>query len=412
MVILYRLGIWLYYFLIWIVSPFNHKASLWLKGRRRWAKRLYDALDHKSSIAWFHCASLGEFEQGRPLIEEYKTSNPEHKILITFFSPSGYEIRKNYAQADYVFYLPLDTKRNAKRFVESVNPVMAVFIKYEFWFFMLNELKRKGIPTYLVSAIFRPDQIFFRWYGPWNRKMLSCFNHIFVQNEISKQLLQSIDINNVEITGDTRFDRVYATFRSSQEIPLLDEFCKDAVIIIAGSTWPKDEQMLIRFINNTRHMVKIVFAPHEITESRITSLIEAINTHPIRFTKANHQILKQSKALIMDTIGILASAYKYGHIAYVGGGFGSGIHNTLEPATFGLPILFGPNYHKFQEAKELVERKAAFSIKNEDELTTTLNDLINNAELLKSAGKSAAQYVHENIGATHRVLKLISSTPS
>jgi len=311
-----------------------------------------------------------------------------------------------------VFYLPLDTKRNAKRFVESVNPVVAVFIKYEFWFFILNELKRKGIPTHLVSAIFRPDQIFFRWYGSWNRKMLSCFNHIFVQNEISKQLLQSININNVEITGDTRFDRVYATFRSSQEIPLLDEFCKDAVIIIAGSTWPRDEQMLIRFINNTRHRVKIVFAPHEITESRITSLIEAINTQPIRFTKPNHQILKQSKALIMDTVGFLAAAYKYGHIAYVGGGFGAGIHNTLEPATFGLPILFGPNYHKFQEAKELIERKAAFSVKNGDELTTTLNDLINNAELLKSAGKSAAQYVQENIGATHRVLKLISPTLS
>lgn len=412
MVILYRLGIWFYYFLIWIVSPFNHKASLWLKGRRRWAKRLNTKLDHKSSIAWFHCASLGEFEQGRPLIEEYKASNPEHKILITFFSPSGYEIRKNYARADYVFYLPLDTKRNAKRFVESVNPVVVVFIKYEFWFFILNELKRKGIPTHLVSAIFRPDQFFFRWYGSWNRKMLSCFNHIFVQNEISKQLLQSININNVEITGDTRFDRVYATFRSSQEIPLLDEFCKDAVIIIAGSTWPRDEQMLIRFINNTRHRVKIVFAPHEITESRITSLIEAINTQPIRFTKPNHQILKQSKALIMDTVGFLAAAYKYGHIAYVGGGFGAGIHNTLEPATFGLPILFGPNYHKFQEAKELIERKAAFSVKNGDELTTTLNDLINNAELLKSAGKSAAQYVQENIGATHRVLKLISPTLS
>jgi 3-deoxy-D-manno-octulosonic-acid transferase len=411
MVILYGLGIRLYLLIVWLVSPFNSKASLWLNGRKRWPERLRKAIDRSAPTAWFHCASLGEFEQGRPLIEAYKEKYPDHKILITFFSPSGYEVRKNYLGANYVFYLPIDTKHNAKRFISVVNPVVAIFIKYEFWHHLLNELKHKSIPTYLVSAIFRPGQIFFRWYGFWNRKMLHCFSHIFVQNDNSKQLLNSINRFNVDVTGDTRFDRVYATAKTSENLPLLDEFCQDFPIIVAGSTWPKDEELLISFIKNTNLRVKLIIAPHEINENRVKTIIQTIGISSIRFTKPDMQLVKDSKVLIIDTMGHLSSAYRYGNIAYVGGGFGSGIHNTLEPATFGLPILFGPNYHKFREAKELIELKAAYSIDDENELVSKFNSLLNNRNQLANAGAISSMYVEKNIGATQKVLSMITPKP-
>jgi 3-deoxy-D-manno-octulosonic-acid transferase len=411
MVFLYGLGIRLYLLLVWLVSPFNSKASLWLNGRKRWSERLRKAIDNNEPIAWFHCASLGEFEQGRPLIEAYKEKYPDHKILITFFSPSGYEVRKNYSGADYVFYLPIDTRHNAKRFVSIVNPVVAVFIKYEFWHYILNELKHKNIPTYLVSAIFRQGQIFFRWYGFWNRRMLHCFSHIFVQNDISKQLLNSLNLFNVDVTGDTRFDRVYATAKSSEKLPLLDEFCQDYPVIVAGSTWPKDEELLISFIKKTNHRVKLIIAPHEIVENRIKSIIESIGMSTIRFSKPDIRLVKDSKVLIIDTMGILSSTYRYGHIAYVGGGFGAGIHNTLEPATFGLPILFGPHYQKFREAKELIELKAAFSITDENELISKLTYLLNHKDQLVNAGATSSKYVEKNIGATQKVLAMITPKP-
>ncbi|MFO8021760.1 MAG: glycosyltransferase N-terminal domain-containing protein, partial [Perlabentimonas sp.] len=332
--------------LVLVFSAFSTKAKYWIDGRKNWYRNLSETISGDDKIAWFHCASLGEFEQGRTLMENYRKRNPEHKILITFFSPSGYRVRKNYRGADYVFYLPLDTKRNAKRFIATVKPKVVFFVKYEFWYHFLNELKSAGVPTYLVSAIFRPNQVFFKWYGGWNRRMLACFTHIFLQNDTSKKLLAGIGFKNTTVAGDTRFDRVFATAQSTKEIPLIKEFCGDSTIIVAGSTWPKDEELLIEFINTTTFPVKMIVAPHEISCQHVNNLCTAINHPVVRYTDSDPKNLQESKVLVLDTIGLLASAYQYGHIAYVGGGFGAGIHNTLEPATFGIPVVFGPNYKK------------------------------------------------------------------
>lgn len=407
MVCIYNLIIRTYYLLVGLFSTFNSKASLWLRGRRDWEKRLAATINPNYSTVWFHCASLGEFEQGRPLIEAYRQKYPEHKILITFFSPSGYEVRKNYSGADYIFYLPLDTHRNAKRFISIVNPILAVFIKYEFWHHFLNELKNKNIPTYLASAIFRPDQIFFKTYGFWNRRMLYCFNHIFVQNPESQQLIQTIGIENVTVTGDTRFDRVYATAELAEKLPLLHEFCEGSTIIVAGSTWPRDEELLFSYIRNAQPAVKLIIAPHEIDEHRIQVMQRELGISSIRYQKQRDAVDKNARVLIIDAIGYLASAYRYGQIAYVGGGFGIGIHNTLEPAAFGIPVVFGPNYHKFREAKELINQGAGFSISSQRELLLCLDNLINSPQNIKNAGLAAKKYVLENIGATQRVLNLM-----
>jgi 3-deoxy-D-manno-octulosonic-acid transferase len=405
MVLFYNLIIRTYYLLVLLFSNFNSKAKLWADGRKGWIDKLTSTIDRNYQTAWFHCASLGEFEQGRPLIEAYKEKHPDHKVLITFFSPSGYEIRKNYKGADYIFYLPLDTRRNAKKFISIVNPIVAIFVKYEFWYHFLNQLKRNNIPTYLVSAIFRPRQVFFQWYGAWNRKMLFCFNQIFIQNSESKSLLSNIKIDNTTVAGDTRFDRVFATSKTAEQLPLLDEFCKDSIIIVAGSTWPKDEELLKSFISNLPQNVKLIIAPHEIDSQRIETFRNAINLPSIRYTEPVQANLAETRVLFLDTIGLLASAYAYGQIAYIGGGFGVGIHNTLEPATFGIPVIFGPNYHRFLEAVELIEIGAAFSVNTDEELIKTLEMLLNNKETLENSGAQAKQYVHQNTGATATILK-------
>lgn len=404
MVILYNIGIGLYYLLVLIISPFKRKAKLWIEGRSNWQVNLKAAISPNYPVAWFHCASLGEFEQGRPLIEAYRESHPGHRILLTFFSPSGYEVRKNYSGADYVFYLPLDTPWNAKKFLAIVNPVIAVFIKYEFWYHHLRQLKRNKIPTFVISAIFRPNQVFFKWYGAWYRKVLFGFNHIFVQNEISVLLLQKIGISNATVAGDTRFDRVSANAQKAEELPVLESFCGDSNVIVAGSTWPKDDELLVEYIKSAPENLKLVLVPHEIDPKQIEAFEKMVGVSTIRYTRGNKNV-ESAKILIIDMVGILAAAYRYATIAYVGGGFGVGIHNTLEPATYGIPVLFGPNHQKFNEATELIGAGAGFSVSNAAEFRLVVSNLLSNEEQYKSSCRAAKTYITDNVGATNRILE-------
>lgn len=404
MVFLYNISLRFFHLGVRIASLFNPKARQWLKGRKGWRKFLIEKIDSSKPVAWFHCASLGEFEQGRPLIETLAEAYPNYQILVSFFSPSGYEVRKNYSKATAVCYLPLDTKRNAKQFIAIVKPQLVFFIKYEFWYHYLSQLHKQDVPTYLVSGIFRPTQIFFKRYGKWNRKMLFSFNHLFVQNTQSASLLESIGVTNVSVTGDTRFDRVYATAQKAEKHPALEEFCQDSLVLVAGSTWPKDEELLLSLSSLFQKDIKLIIAPHEIESARIDALAKSFSLPSLRLTQLQpNDNLKQARILFIDTIGLLASAYGQGHIAYVGGGFGVGIHNTLEPATFGMPVIFGPNYHKFQEAVELISRGGAFAVGASADLQEVVTTLLvsNNRE---EAGAKSHEYVNQNIGATKAIM--------
>lgn len=358
---------------------------------------------------WIHCSSLGEFEQGRPVIEAFKKQYPDYKILLTFFSPSGYEVRKNYDKADWVFYLPLDLGNNAKRFIEAVNPSVVIFVKYEFWYRYLNNLKKKNIKTYLISAIFRPNQEFFRSYGGFARRMLKCFTHLFVQNERSVELLKSINITNVTLAGDTRFDRVHQLVSQAIEIPAIEKFKTDKPLLIAGSTWSDDEEIIAKYVN--RHNdVRLVIAPHEVNEAHINKITKLFpNKKLIRYTQlTGSENLSEYDILIIDTIGLLMSAYRYGDWAYIGGGFNkSGIHNTLEAATFGLPVVFGPNYSKFMEVKELTKIQAGFSISVQAQLDAIFNRLRTNQEFRTQAGEKSKAFVEQNLGATQIILNSV-----
>jgi len=408
MLLFYNLGIKIYLLIIAIISPFNKKAKLWRDGRKNWGVRLEGVVKKNDRIVWFHCASLGEFEQGRPVIEALRQKHTDIKILLTFFSPSGFEIRKNYQGADYIFYLPLDTKRNAKSFLAIVNPIAVVFVKYEFWYHYLNQLKSRKIPTYIISAIFRPDQAFFKAYGGWYRKFLAAFEHLFVQNNESKNLLNSIGVKNVTVAGDTRFDRVVANFQSAKSIPLLEEFASNSKVLIAGSTWSKDEEFIIEYFKENSGNIKLIIAPHEINKSNIEKLIVRAGVKSILYTKSDGVDPRDSRLLVIDTIGVLSTAYRYGTVAYIGGGFGVGIHNTLEAAVFGLPIVFGPNHIKFQEAKELLENKAAFSICNQREFNNKVHTLFNDQEVFQTASETAKKYVEKNAGATKLIVEKIN----
>lgn len=404
MIILYSVLLRIYFVLILIASISNDKAKKWISGRRSIFKRLREQIPDNEEIIWFHCASLGEFEQGRPVIEAYRRQHPDHKILLTFFSPSGYEIRKNYEGADYIFYLPLDTFFNAKRFLQIVRPKAAVFVKYEFWYYYLQALHRNNVPTYVISAIFRPKQIFFRWYGGMFRRILRGYRQLFVQNQQSCDLLHSIGVTNVTISGDTRFDRVADIASNVKNLPIVESFVGNNFAIIAGSTWPADEAILAEYAT-VNPSIKMVVAPHEIGEGHIQEILtkfSALNT--VRYTQTTSANAANAQILIVDTIGILSSVYRYGKIAYIGGGFGVGIHNTLEAATFGLPIIFGPNYQKFQEAKDLVDLRAAFSIGNNLQFSDVVNSLIKNKLELERASFSSKQYVNSHIGATQTIL--------
>lgn len=407
MVFLYNLSIRVYWVLVILASAFNTKAKQFYRGRKGIWERLKSQVEPNSEIIWVHCSSLGEFEQGRPVIEAIKQNKPNAKILLTFFSPSGYEVRKNYSGADYIFYLPLDTHSNARRFIKMVNPAMAIFIKYEFWYHYLDELKKKNIPTYLVSAIFRPDQIFFKPYGSWYRKFLQAFTYFFVQNQQSKELLASIGFSNVVVTGDTRFDRVVRVAADAKSIPIVESFVGNHKVLVAGSTWPKDEDVLLPLINKFPEL-KVVIVPHEVTESHVNDILSKAPVRAVRFTNTNTDDVKQAGILVVDTIGLLSSIYRYGYIAYIGGGFGVGIHNTLEAAAYGIPVIFGPNYQKFQEAKDLIACKAGFSIKTSDELSDLLNLLLFDKNFYQASASQAKKIVNSGVGATQKIVDIIA----
>ncbi|WP_029275636.1 3-deoxy-D-manno-octulosonic acid transferase [Pedobacter borealis] len=406
MLLLYIIGIRLYTLLIRILSLFNPKAKLFIKGRKNVYTQITQKINPSEKHIWFHFASLGEFEQGRPVLEKLKALYPAKKIVVTFFSPSGYEIRKNYALAD-VFYLPIDTAANAKRFIASINPEMAIFTKYEFWHFYFRELKDRGIPLYVISGIFRESQAFFKWYGGFYRNILKSVTYFFVQNKESENLLKSIGLNNVTINGDTRFDRVYENAQSPKQLGLIESFIGNSPTLVCGSTWPADEKILSALPEKYPNW-KFIIAPHEIHESHIESIEKQFSAGSVRFSifsSSNQTPNAEHQTLIVDNIGMLSSLYQYGNVAYIGGGFGTGIHNTLEAAAFGLPVIFGPKYDKFQEAKDLIAIGAAKSISAVEELTSAFEGFAEN----KDAAQQAKRYVADKKGATDQIINLINS---
>jgi len=405
---LYNISIFLYSILIRLTAPFNIKAKQINTGRSKVFPGITAKIKHDKPIVWIHCASLGEFEQGRPLIEAIKKQNPEYRIFLTFFSPSGYEIRKNYDLADYIFYLPADTKKNAQKLIECIRPEIVFFVKYEFWFHYLNELKKRNIPVYLFSAIFREEQLFFKnspW-GKWYRKMLFSFNHFFVQDNKSVDLLHRVGIKNVTKAGDTRFDRVAEIARNGKSIPLVEKFKGNSPLVVAGSTWKPDEELLAQFIHENPD-TKFIIAPHETKKGNIERLINLLKTPGICYTEATEGSVINKQVMIVDTIGILSSIYKYADLAYIGGGFGVGIHNTLEAAIFGMPIVFGPNYMKFNEATSMVQLGVAFPVNDYPALQTILVKLLTDAEKRASIRLECINFTKQNIGATQLILNKV-----
>lgn len=401
---MYNIALHIFKGLLAFASLFNKKAKLLYNGQKRILDYLKANIKERDRIIWVHCASLGEFEQGRPLIEKYKSEKPEYKILLTFFSPSGFEVRKNYEKADFISYLPIDTLGNARQFLDIAKPEKAIFVKYEFWANYLKTLKKRNIETYIISAIFRKEQMFFKSYGGFYRGLLKCFNHLFVQDLMSAQLLKSIGITNVTVAGDTRFDRVAQISASTKQIQEIESFKQGCKIFVCGSTWQPDEELLINYINNADlSNLKFIIAPHLIDKQHIENICSKINVPYCLFSNISKSN-KSEKVLIVDCIGLLSSIYKYGQVAYIGGGFGVGIHNTLEAATFGLPVVFGPNYKRFKEAVDLINCAGGFTINNQDELNKILDTLIANPH---KNGKFAKEYVLENTGATEKCTRVI-----
>ncbi|GAB3897083.1 3-deoxy-D-manno-octulosonic acid transferase [Spirosoma agri] len=413
---LYNTGIFVFQTILRLVAPFNAKARLWVDGRRGWSGKLAEKISGiEKPIVWFHAASLGEFEQGRPVIETYRTQYPDHTILLTFFSPSGYEVRKDYDSADFVVYLPADTPANARQFVAIVKPKIAFFIKYEFWYNYLHELKTAQVPVISFSAIFRPDQLFFKPYGGFYRDMLRYFDHILVQNQESVDLLKTIGITNVTLAGDTRFDRVAAVATAKKAIPIAEAFTNGKPVLVVGSAWQEDMNVLIPFLNQFDKPLKAIIAPHEIHGEVIEKWRSQLHKPSIRYSEVDknspsaNDLLRQSQTLFIDNVGMLSSLYQYGKFAYIGGAFKQGLHNILEAATFGVPLFFGPEYDKFQEAIDLVKEGAAFPINTTDELLVRFDDqYINTAE----AAKISRSYVERNIGATAQVMKIVTQLMS
>jgi 3-deoxy-D-manno-octulosonic-acid transferase len=405
MVYLYNIIIGILRLLYWISSLVNPKASLFIKGRKNIFKNIKTALTNNTQpIIWVHCASLGEFEQGRPVMEQFKNEFPLHKILLTFFSPSGFEVRKDYNKADFVFYLTWDTKKNATRFIELTNPVLAIFIKYEFWFHYTNKLKARNTPILSVSSIFRSNQLFFKSYGGFYRRILKNFDHFFVQNYESVNLLKSLGIQECTRAGDTRFDRVVEMVKKVEEIIPVKQFKNNEKVLVIGSCWQEDLDALIPFINENYYNIKFIIAPHELSESFISGIEKSLKSENIRYSKIDGQKLEDYRVLIIDNIGMLGRLYKYGEFAYIGGAFGKGLHNILEAACYGIPVFFGnKNYQKFQEAVDLINRGGAFAVtdyldfKNKYEMITLPQTFLLACEVTK-------QYVEENLGATEKVM--------
>ena len=431
---IYNLIIYLYLLGVAVYSRFNEKVRKMWRGERDAFRVLKEKVDPDAKYIWFHAASLGEFEQGRPLMEQLRKEHPEYKILLTFFSPSGYEVRKNYEGADIITYLPLDTITNARRFLRAIHPVMAFFIKYEFWYNYLHILKHRNVPVYSVSSIFRPDQVFFKWYGRQYGRVLNCFTHFFVQNEISKELLGKIGIHNVSIVGDTRFDRVLQIKEAAKQLPIVEEFLEvrgeklevrdyqKPHVFVAGSSWPPDEEIFIKYFNEHRDW-KLIIAPHVIGEDHLKQIEKLLEGRKvIRYTAAEKSAensaaeksltshlspLTSYDVLIIDCFGLLSSIYHYGDVAYVGGGFGVGIHNLLEAAVWDVPVFFGPNNQRFQEAQGL-KKSGGFEIANYEDFEKQMNRFVADEAYLKEQGQMAGQYVKGKAGATQEVLKKVS----
>ena len=434
-----------------IGSLFNKKIKKMWRGEREAVDLLKEKVDPTAKYVWFHAASLGEFEQGRPLIEQLRATHPEYKILLTFFSPSGYEVRKNYEGADIVCYLPLDTIRNARRFLRAVHPVMAFFIKYEFWYNYLHILRHRGVPVYSVSSIFRPGQVFFKWYGRNYAKVLHCITHFFVQNEVSLQLLKGIGIDEATVVGDTRFDRVLQIKEQAKELPIVEAFkgingkgeackedlsedackedlaedackgalsedackgdlsengCKGCKVFVAGSSWQPDEDIFIRFFNDHPDW-KLIIAPHVIGEDHLAYILDKLQMKAVRYTQATEQSAAEARCLIIDCFGLLSTIYRYGEIAYVGGGFGVGIHNVPEAAVWGVPVLFGPNNKRFQEAQDLLACKGSFEVTDYDSFNTIISRLISDDKFRHQCREASANYVKSRSGATDIIMKSV-----
>lgn len=404
--LLYNLGIAIYDILVHLDAPFSRKPRKMMKGHWVVYQLLRQKIEKDSPYIWFHAASLGEFEQGRPLIERIRAQYPQYKILLTFFSPSGYEVRKNYRGADVVCYLPFDKPRNVKKFIDLANPCMAFFIKYEFWKNYIDELHRRNIPVYSVSSIFRRTQVFFKWYGVPYRKVLGDFNHLFVQNETSRRYLSKIGIDKATVVGDTRFDRVLEIRDEAKDLQLIDKFKGDSLVFVAGSSWEPDEELFIEYFNNHPEM-KMIIAPHVIDENHLVYIRSKLRRPYVQYTRADEQNVLKADCLIIDCFGLLSSIYRYGEIAYIGGGFHAGIHNTLEAAVYGIPVIFGPRYEKFMEAVELIEHKGAFTIQNYDELKALLDTMLTDKEKMQEWGNNARNYVTSNSGATDKILSMV-----
>lgn len=403
---MYSFGIYLYILCVRIAALFNTKARLLLHGHEEIFPMLRNAIKTNERYVWFHASSLGEFEQGRPLIERLRSRHPEYKILLTFFSPSGYEVRKNYENADIVCYIPFDTPRNARRFVRMVRPEKAFFIKYEFWKNMLDELRFSGAEVYSVSSIFRPGQVFFRKYaGPYAR-VLDNFDHFFVQNDSSRRLLAARGIKNVTVTGDTRFDRVIDICNAARHIPVVEKFAAGSKVLVAGSSWEPDEDIIIPYFNAHKEL-KLVLAPHVVSDAHIARIKQALGRPSVCITEADERNVAEADCLIVNTYGMLSSIYRYGQIAYVGGGFGVGIHNVPEAAVYGVPVIIGPNHHKFREANALVAEGGCMEISSPETFAMTMDLLLGNEERRAKAGAVAGRYIHDNAGASDAIFNAI-----
>ena len=392
-----------------IAALFNKKAGQWLEGRKNIFERLEGALKGQSNIVWMHCASLGEFEQGRPLLEKIKLQYPGYKLLVTFFSPSGYEVMKNYKGADWIFYLPMDSRSNARRFMEIVNPSLVVFVKYEYWYYYLNTVRKRNIPLLMVSAIFRENSAFFKWYGGLYRRMLSFFSHLFIQTDESYRLLSTIlTSEKFTLAGDTRFDRVIDIAEKAEPIPLIEQFTAHSQTIIAGSSWPQDESILQKVFNTMKGTFKLIIAPHQVNEEHV-SQIQTLFPGSLLYSQllSGERQVTESNVLIINNIGLLSRIYRYAHTCYIGGAFGAGLHNTLEAAVYGKPVIFGTAYSKFNEAIGLINAKAAFSVTDADSYISILQQFHADNDYYEKTCSAARGFVYQHKGATGRIMNYI-----
>ena len=407
---MYNAAILIYSFLVRFAAFFNKKANLMIKGHKHTFEILKKQIDRDSKYVWFHVASLGEYEQAQPMMEIVKREKPDYKIMLSFFSPSGYEVQKNNKTADIVCYLPFDTKKNVKKFLDLTNPSIAIFVKYEFWYNFIHQLYLRKTPTYLISAVFRPNQHFFKPWGNVFTKILKYYTEIFVQDKQSKRLLLKHGIESVTVMGDTRMDRVIKIREEALSLPVVEEFAKlnnnEQAVLVAGSSWPEDENILINYFNKHAYL-KLIIAPHLIDEDHLLQIERKLKRPFVRFSQASIINIKEYDCLIIDNFGLLSSIYRYGEIAYIGGGFGAGIHNILEAAVYGIPVVFGPNYQKFIEARELIENGGGYTISNETELNKVFKNFVTSPEDLEIGGEKAAEYIYTSAGATERIVNKI-----